>query len=129
MAACPLYPNAAVPARPYTRSRVAQEKKRDHYEVLGVPKTATKAEIKKAYYQVCCARLVPLLCAATTNERSCPPVLVQLAKKYHPDANKDDKNASKKFAEVAEAYDVLSDENKKSLYDKYAPEFLFSVLG
>lgn len=67
--------------------------KRDYYEVLGVNKSADEAEIKKAY-------------------RS-------LAKKYHPDMNPGDKEAEAKFKEVNEAYDVLSDPDKKSKYDQY----------
>ena len=67
--------------------------KRDYYEVLGVSKGASADEIKKAY-------------------RS-------LAKKYHPDLNPGDKEAEVKFKEVNEAYDVLSDEDKRQKYDQY----------
>ena len=68
--------------------------KRDYYEVLGVEKTATADEIKKAYRK--------------------------LAKKYHPDANSDNKEeAEKKFKEIAEAYEVLSDEGKRKQYDTF----------
>ncbi|MBQ9803177.1 MAG: molecular chaperone DnaJ [Clostridia bacterium] len=67
--------------------------KRDYYEVLGVEKGADEATIKKAY-------------------RS-------LAKKYHPDMNPDDKEAEVKFKEVNEAYDVLSDADKRAKYDQY----------
>jgi len=67
--------------------------KRDYYEVLGVGKGATDAEIKKAYRG--------------------------LAKKYHPDVNPGDKEAEAKFKEVNEAYEVLSDADKKAKYDQY----------
>lgn len=67
--------------------------KRDYYEVLGVPKTASEEEIKKAYRG--------------------------LAKKYHPDMNPDDKSAEGKFKEAGEAYEVLSDATKKSRYDQF----------
>ena len=65
--------------------------KRDYYEVLGVAKGASEDEIKKAYRA--------------------------LAKKYHPDANKDDKSAEAKFKEINEAYSVLSDKEKRAQYD------------
>jgi len=67
--------------------------KRDYYEVLGVSKSASAKEIKKAYFEK--------------------------AKKLHPDANPDDPNAGEKFQEVSEAYEVLSDDSKKSQYDTY----------
>ena len=67
--------------------------KRDFYEVLGVSKGATESEVKKAYRK--------------------------LAIKYHPDKNPDDKEAEAKFKEAAEAYDVLSDDNKKAKYDRF----------
>ncbi len=67
--------------------------KRDYYEVLGVNKSAKKEEIKKAYRK--------------------------LALKYHPDKNKDDKNAEEKFKEASEAYHVLSDEKRKVNYDQF----------
>ena len=67
--------------------------KRDYYEVLGVDKSADDATIKKAYRT--------------------------LAKKYHPDMNPGDKEAEAKFKEVNEAYDILSDPDKKAKYDQY----------
>uniref|UniRef100_A0A674BL26 DnaJ heat shock protein family (Hsp40) member A3b n=1 Tax=Salmo trutta TaxID=8032 RepID=A0A674BL26_SALTR len=67
--------------------------KQDLYDVLGVPRTASQKEIKKAYYQ--------------------------MAKKYHPDTNQDDPQAKEKFAKLAEAYEVLSDEVKRKQYDTY----------
>lgn len=67
--------------------------KRDYYEVLGVDKSADEVSIKKAYRQ--------------------------LAKKYHPDMNPGDAEAEVKFKEVNEAYDVLSDPDKKAKYDQY----------
>lgn len=69
------------------------DSKRDYYEVLGVDKSADEAAIKKAYRT--------------------------LAKKYHPDMNPGDKEAEQKFKEVNEAYDVLSDPDKKAKYDQY----------
>ncbi len=67
--------------------------KRDFYEVLGVSKSASESEIKKAYRQ--------------------------LALKYHPDKNPDDKEAEEKFKEAAEAYEVLSNPEKKGRYDQF----------
>ena len=67
--------------------------KQDYYEVLGISKSASQAEIKKAYRK--------------------------MAIKYHPDKNPDDKNAEEKFKLCAEAYEVLSDDNKKARYDQY----------
>ncbi|CAM1333330.1 molecular chaperone DnaJ [Tenacibaculum aestuariivivum] len=67
--------------------------KQDYYEVLNISKSATQAEIKKGYRK--------------------------MAIKYHPDKNPDDKNAEEKFKLCAEAYEVLSDENKKARYDQY----------
>lgn len=67
--------------------------KRDYYEVLGVSKSATDAEIKKAYRK--------------------------LALKYHPDKNPNDKTAEEKFKEAAEAYEVLSNPQKRSKYDRF----------
>ena len=69
------------------------ESKRDYYEVLGVPKDADDAAIKKAYRT--------------------------LAKKYHPDTNPGDKNAEAKFKEASEAYAVLSDAEKRRQYDQF----------
>ncbi|XP_021040592.1 dnaJ homolog subfamily A member 3, mitochondrial isoform X1 [Mus caroli] len=67
--------------------------KDDYYQILGVPRNASQKDIKKAYYQ--------------------------LAKKYHPDTNKDDPKAKEKFSQLAEAYEVLSDEVKRKQYDAY----------
>ncbi len=66
--------------------------KRDYYEVLGVPRNASAEEIKKAFRR--------------------------LARQYHPDVNKD-KDAEAKFKEINEAYEVLSDEQKRAAYDRY----------
>jgi molecular chaperone DnaJ len=67
--------------------------KRDFYEVLGVAKAANADDIKKAYRK--------------------------LAMKYHPDRNPDDKTAEEKFKEVSEAYEVLSDPDKRAAYDRH----------
>ena len=67
--------------------------KRDYYEVLGVSKEATKEEIKKAYRKQ--------------------------ALKYHPDKNPGDKKSEENFKEAAEAYEVLSNDEKKARYDRY----------
>ncbi|MBQ8243318.1 MAG: molecular chaperone DnaJ [Bacteroides sp.] len=70
--------------------------KRDYYEVLGVEKSASEAEIKKAYRK--------------------------LAIQYHPDKNPGDKEAEEKFKEAAEAYSVLSDKDKRARYDQFGHE-------
>ena len=67
--------------------------KRDYYEILGINKGASGAEIKKAYRK--------------------------MAIKFHPDKNPDDKTAEDKFKEAAEAYEVLSDGDKKARFDQY----------
>ena len=67
--------------------------KRDYYEILGVPKTASADEIKKAHRK--------------------------LVRQYHPDVNKNNKQAEDKFKEVQEAYDVLSDTTKRTNYDQF----------
>ncbi|MCS7016182.1 MAG: molecular chaperone DnaJ [Gemmatales bacterium] len=67
--------------------------KRDYYEVLGVARNATEEEIKRAFRE--------------------------LAKRYHPDRNPGDEEAAKKFKEVSEAYEVLTDPEKRARYDRY----------
>lgn len=67
--------------------------KRDYYEVLGVARTATEAEIARSYRK--------------------------LAIKYHPDSNREDETAVEKFKEASEAYEVLSDSDKRARYDQF----------
>ena len=67
--------------------------KRDFYEVLGVEKNASEAEIKKAYKR--------------------------LAMKYHPDRNPDNKEAEEKFKEAKQAYEILTDAQKRAAYDQF----------
>jgi molecular chaperone DnaJ len=74
---------------------------RDYYEVLGVSQGASLEEIKRAYRQ--------------------------LALRCHPDANPDDPDAESKFKELAEAYEILSDQEKRSLYDRYGEAGLRGV--
>lgn len=74
--------------------------KRDYYEVLGVAKTASADEIKKAYRK--------------------------LAVQYHPDKNPGNKEAEEKFKEATEAYEILSDEKKRSQYDKFGHQGVHS---
>jgi molecular chaperone DnaJ len=72
--------------------------KRDYYEVLGIAKNASKDEIKKSYRR--------------------------LAMKHHPDRNKDDSDAERKFKEAKEAYEVLSDPDKRAAYDQFGHDAL-----
>ncbi|MCL1888501.1 MAG: DnaJ domain-containing protein, partial [Kiritimatiellaeota bacterium] len=70
--------------------------KRDYYEVLGVGKSASADDIKKAYRK--------------------------LAMQHHPDKNPNDATAAEKFKEASEAYEVLSDEDKRHKYDRFGHE-------
>ena len=70
--------------------------KKDYYDVLGVTKSAGKDELKKAYRK--------------------------LAMKYHPDRNPDDAQAAEKFKELSEAYEILSDDQKRQTYDNFGHE-------
>ena len=69
----------------------------DHYKTLGIGRGASADEIQKAYRQ--------------------------LARKYHPDLNPDDRSAKEKFQEVQKAYEVLNDPEKRELYDRYGSSF------
>ena len=77
--------------------------KRDYYEVLGVGKSSSADDIKKAYRK--------------------------LAMQYHPDRNPDNKEAAEKFKEICEAYEVLSDADKRQRYDQYGHEGVKSAFG
>ena len=77
--------------------------KRDYYEVLGVQRNATEAEIKKAFKK--------------------------LAMKFHPDRNPDNKEAEDKFKEAKEAYDVLSDAQKRAAYDQFGHDGVAGMGG
>ena len=70
---------------------------KDYYQILGVPKTATDKEIKAAYRK--------------------------LARQYHPDVNQNDKTAEDKFKNVGEAYEVLSDADKRAKYDQFGDQW------
>src|SRR5919206_3109078 len=71
--------------------------RRDYYDVLGVPRSASEKEIRQAYRK--------------------------LARKYHPDLNPNDKQAEAKFKEIGQAYEVLSDAEKRKLYDRWGHDF------
>ena len=70
---------------------------KDYYEVLGVPRTATEDQIRSEYRK--------------------------LARKYHPDVNPGDKSSEEKFKEINEAYEVLSDADKRKRYDELGPNW------
>jgi len=95
-------PRAPAGPRPYAPSRAfhasSRLQKEDYYELLGVPRGSTQQEIKKAYHK--------------------------LALKYHPDKNKGNKEAEEKFKRMTMAYNVLSDEKQRQLYDQYGEEGL-----
>src|SRR3972149_11473647 len=69
----------------------------DYYKILGGSREASQADIQKAYYE--------------------------LAKKYHPDKNPDDKTAKKKFQQIQAAFDVLGNQEKREMYDRYGSSF------
>src|SRR3990167_7322937 len=75
----------------------------DYYDTLGVARGASQEEIKKAYRK--------------------------LAVKYHPDKNPGDASAEKKFKEISEAYEVLSDDKKRQIYDQYGADALKGGMG
>jgi molecular chaperone DnaJ len=90
------HPLSSSTARSFHSSTPSYASKRDYYEVLGVPKDSSKEDIKKAYFK--------------------------LAKQYHPDTNKDDKNAAEKFAEISNAYESLGDPEKRKKYDMFGAD-------
>ena len=77
--------------------------KRDYYEVLGVARDASEQDLKKAYRR--------------------------LAMKYHPDRNSDDADAEQKFKEANEAFEVLSDADKRAAYDRFGHAGLEGAAG
>ncbi|CAM6100617.1 unnamed protein product [Calypogeia fissa] len=83
-------------ARGFHATGVRKMANKDFYEVLGVERGSSQAEIKKAYYA--------------------------LAKQYHPDMNKGDEKAEAKFQEIQQAYEVLKDDEKRSMYDRMGHE-------
>ncbi|KAI8980276.1 hypothetical protein BDB01DRAFT_836807 [Pilobolus umbonatus] len=91
-----VYPFIQYQKREFHPTPIDYELKKDPYEVLGVSKTASQSEIKKAYYK--------------------------LAKQYHPDTNKE-KDAREKFVQIQEAYEILSDEEKRKQYDQFGHGF------
>ena len=76
---------------------MASSQLKDHYQTLGVSRTATEKELKAAFRK--------------------------LARKYHPDTNKDNPEAEEQFKQINEAYEVLSDEQDRKLYDRYGDEW------
>ena len=77
--------------------------KRDYYEILGVDKNVSEKDLKKAYRRV--------------------------AMKFHPDRNPDDKDAEEKFKEASEAYEILSDAQKRAAYDQYGHDCVDPQMG
>ena len=77
----------------HTAGAALNSRRKDYYKTLKVAKAASAKDIKKAYYK--------------------------LAKKYHPDTNIGDSNMKKKFQDVSEAYEVLSDDSKRKQYDAF----------
>ena len=88
------FPSKPSQCRPFTTTRphLSSEKEKSHYDILGVPPTSTRAEIKKRFYV--------------------------LSRETHPDVNRNDPNASTRFSEVSEAYTILGNEEKRKKYDR-----------
>jgi molecular chaperone DnaJ len=89
----PSSPLRQLQSRAFRATTSVADQKRDYYEVLGVSRSASAGEVKKAYYK--------------------------LAKEMHPDLNKDDPGASDKFSELQDAYETVSDPEKRKMYDQF----------
>ena len=90
-------PPTSIPRRPLGEGNFEPPMAEDYYKILGVSRNASQADIQKAYRE--------------------------LARKYHPDMNPDDKSATKKFQQIQRAFDVLNNPEKREMYDRYGSSF------